>query len=124
MNVPVVDKSTGNAQNLKKISINPVTKAMTLVVEEPKTIDGIKTVSTIEYYNKKRGDTKPDLSKISNIATGIYDPKRKRYLKDQQELYDFLAPKASASWKEIQRRGLNQEGETPEERAARIASGE
>lgn len=107
MTVPVVDKATGNSQNLKKISINPVTKEMTLVVEEPKTVDGIQTVSTIEYYNKKRGETNPDLSKISNIARSIYDPSKRRYLKDQQELYDFLAPKAAGSWKEIQRRGLN-----------------
>ena len=107
MSVPVVDKSSGNAQVLKKISINPVTKEMTMVVEESKTVDGIQTVSTIEYYNKQKGETKPDLSKMSNIATGIYDPSRRRYLKDQQEVYDFLAPKAAGSWKEIQRRGLN-----------------
>jgi hypothetical protein len=110
MNVPVVDKATGNNQNLKKISINPVTKSMTLVVEEPKTVNGVQTVSVKEYYNQKQGDADPDLSKISNIARGIYDPRRRRYLKDQQELYDFLAPKAAGSWKEIQRQGLNQEG--------------
>lgn len=120
MDVPVVDKSTGAAQNLKAIYIDPVTKELQMKIEEKNVVDGVTTVSDVTYSSKKKGDTAPDISKISNIATQIYDPNRRRYLSGYKELYDYLKPQADRNWKTIQKQGGQ---ETPEQRAARIASG-
>lgn len=125
MDVPVVDKSTGAAQNLKAIYIDPVTKELQMKIEEKNVVDGVTTVSDVTYSSKKtkdkdNNDVAPDISKISNIATQIYDPRRRRYLSGYKELYDFLEPQADRNWKTIQKQGGQ---ETPEQRAARIASG-
>jgi len=105
MDVPVIDKSTGAAQNLKAIYIDPVTNELQMKIEEKNVVDGVTTVADVTYSSKKKGDVAPDISKISNIATQIYDPKRRRYLKGYQELYDYLKPQAVANWKAIQRGG-------------------
>jgi hypothetical protein len=119
MDVPVIDKSTGAAQNLKAIYIDPVTNELQMKIEEKNVVDGVTTVSDVTYSSKKKGDTAPDISKISNIATQIYDPKRRRYLSGYKELYDYLKPQAEQNWKMIQKQGGQ---ETPEQRAARIAN--
>ena len=105
MGVPVVDKSTGVAQNLKAIYIDPITNELEMKIEEKNVVDGITTVADITYSNKKKGDVAPDIAKISNVASQIYDPARRRYLKGYQELYDYLKPQAIANWKTIQRGG-------------------
>lgn len=112
MDVPVIDKSTNAAQNLKAIYIDPVTKELRIKIEEKFVDKGVTTVSDNEYSSIKIGDKPPDISKISNIASQIYDPKRRRYLSGYKELYDYLKPQAVANWKQIQRGGGNvSEGE-------------
>ena len=126
MDVPVIDKSTGAAQNLKAIYIDPVTNELQMKIEEKNVVDGVTTVSDVTYSSKKTknkegNDVAPDISKISNVATQIYDPARKRYLSGYKELFDYLKPQADKNWKYIQ----SQQGggqETPEQRAARIAN--
>lgn len=108
MDVPVIDKSTGIAQNLKAIYIDPITKELRIKIEEKAVVDGVTTVSDNEYSSKKKGDVAPDISKISNVATQIYDPARRRYLSGYQELYDYLKPQAVANWKNIQKGGGSQ----------------
>ena len=105
MDVPVIDKSTGAAQNLKAIYIDPITNELQMKIEEKNVVDGITTVADVTYSSKKKGDVAPDISKISNIATQIYDPKRRRYLSGYKELYDYLKPQALANWKAIQKGG-------------------
>ena len=119
MDVPVIDKSTGAAQNLKAIYIDPVTNELQMKIEEKNVVNGVTTVSDVTYSSKRKGETAPDISKISNVATQIYDPKKKRYLNGYKELYDFLKPQADRNWKAIQKQGGQ---ETPEQRAARIAN--
>jgi len=108
MDVPVIDKSTGAAQNLKAIYIDPVTNELQMKIEEKSVVNGNTTVADITYSSKKKGDVAPDISKISNIATQIYDPSRRRYLSGYQELYDYLKPQALANWKQIQKGGGSQ----------------
>lgn len=108
MDVPVIDKSTGAAQNLKAIYIDPVTNELQMKIEEKNVVDGVTTVADVTYSSKKKGDVAPDISKISNIATQIYDPKRRRYLSGYQELYDYLKPQALANWRQIQKGGGTQ----------------
>jgi hypothetical protein len=105
MDVPVIDKSTGAAQNLKAIYIDPVTNELQMKIEEKNVVDGITTVADVTYSSKKKGDVAPDISKISNIATQIYDPARRRYLSGYRELYDYLKPQAVDNWKTIQKGG-------------------
>jgi len=105
MDVPVIDKSTGAAQNLKAIYIDPVTNELQMKIEEKNVVDGVTTVADITYSSKKKGDVAPDISKISNVASQIYDPKRRRYLSGYQELYDYLKPQAVTNWKTIQSGG-------------------
>jgi len=105
MDVPVIDKSTGAAQNLKAIYIDPVTNELQMKIEEKNVVDGITTVADVTYSSKKKGDVAPDISKISNVATQIYDPARRRYLSGYQELYDYLKPQAMANWRTIQKGG-------------------
>ena len=105
MDVPVIDKSTGAAQNLKAIYIDPVTNELQMKIEEKNVVDGITTVADVTYSSKKKGDVAPDISKISNIATQIYDPVRRRYLSGYQELYNYLKPQAMANWRTIQKGG-------------------
>lgn len=112
MDVPVVDKRTGAAQNLKTIYLDPTTNELQIVIEEKSVIDGATSVSDITYSNKIRKgkdgkDKAPDISKISSIASQIYDPARRRYLSGYKELYDYLRPKAQANWERIQAQGLN-----------------
>ena len=117
MDVPVIDKSTGAAQNLKAIYIDPVTNELQMKIEEKNVVDGITTVADVDYSSKPRKDKEgknipADISKISNIASQIYDPKRRRYLSGYKELYDYLKPQAVANWKQIQKGGGNvSEGE-------------
>lgn len=108
MDVPVIDKSTGAAQNLKAIYIDPVTNELQMKIEEKNVVDGVTTVADVTYSSKKKGDVAPDISKISNVATQIYDPARRRYLSGYQELYDYLKPQAVANWKKIQKGGGTQ----------------
>lgn len=110
MDVPVIDKSTGAAQNLKAIYIDPVTNELQMKIEEKNVVDGITTVADVDYSSKPRKDKEgknipADISKISNIASQIYDPKRRRYLSGYKELYDYLKPQAVANWKQIQKGG-------------------
>jgi len=105
MDVPVIDKSTNAAQNLKAIYIDPVTKELRIKIEEKFVDKGVTTVSDNEYSSIKIGDKPPDISKISNIASQIYDTKRRRYLSGYKELYDYLEPQALANWKTIQKGG-------------------
>jgi hypothetical protein len=74
-------------------------------IEEKNVVDGITTVADVTYSSKKKGDVAPDISKISNIATQIYDPARRRYLSGYRELYDYLKPQAVDNWKTIQKGG-------------------
>lgn len=110
MDVPVIDKSTGAAQNLKAIYIDPVTNELQMKIEEKNVVDGATTVADITYSSKKTKDKEgkdidPDISKISNVASQIYDPSRRRYLSGYKELYDYLKPQAVANWKNIQKGG-------------------
>lgn len=114
MDVPVIDKSTGAAQNLKAIYIDPITNELQMKIEEKNVVDGITTVADVTYSSKKTKDKEgkdiaPDISKISNVATQIYDPARRRYLSGYQELYDYLKPQAVSNWKAIQKGGGVQE---------------
>lgn len=108
MDVPVIDKSTGAAQNLKAIYIDPVTNELQIKIEEKNVVNGVTTVADVTYSSKKKGDVAPDISKISNVATQIYDPSRRRYLSGYQELYDYLKPQAVANWRQIQKGGGTQ----------------
>ena len=113
MDVPVIDKSTGAAQNLKAIYIDPVTNELQMKIEEKNVVDGVTTVADVTYSSKKTKDSEgkdvaPDISKISNVATQIYDPKRRRYLSGYQELYDYLKPQAVSNWRQIQKGGGTQ----------------
>jgi len=110
MDVPVIDKSTGAAQNLKAIYLDPVTNELQMKIEEKNVIDGVTTVADITYSSKKKGDIAPDISKISNVASQIYDPVRRRYLSGYKELYDYLKPQAMANWRTIQKGGNVSEG--------------
>jgi len=117
MDVPVVDKSTGAAQNLKAIYVDPTTNELQIVIEEKNVVDGVTSVADITYSSKSRKDNKgntipPDISKISNIASQIYDPSKGRYLSGYQELFDYLKPQAQAKWETIQKQGLNAPKET------------
>jgi len=112
MEVPVVDKNTGAAQNLKTIYLDPTTNELQMVIEEKNVVDGITSVADITYSSKGRKDKKgktipPDISKISNIASQIYDPVRKRYLSGYKELYDYLRPQAQSKWESIQKQKLD-----------------
>ena len=112
MDVPVIDKSTGAAQNLKSIYVDPTTNELQIKIEEKNVVNGGTSVADVVYSNKptknSEGKTIPaDISKISNIASQIYDPARKRYLKDAKELLEYLKPEASKRWKYIQQQGLN-----------------
>jgi hypothetical protein len=117
MDIPVIDKSTGAAQNLKTIYLDPESKELQIVIEEKNVVDGVTTVSDNTYSNKIRKSKEgksinPDISKIDLIARNIYDPVRKRYLKGYKELYDYLEPQAQSKWETIQRQGLNAPAKT------------
>lgn len=112
MDVPVIDKATGAAQNLKAIYVDPTTNELQIKIEEKNVTNGGTSVADVIYSNKATKDSEgkeipADLSKISNIASQIYDPARKRYLKSAKELLDYLKPEASKRWKYIQQKGLD-----------------
>jgi hypothetical protein len=52
----------------------------------------------------------PDIAKISNVASQIYDPVRRRYLKGYKELYEYLEPQALTNWNTIQKSEGTQAG--------------
>lgn len=108
MDVPVIDKFTKVPQNLKAIYINPVTKELEIKIEEKNVTNGITTTSDIMYSGKSHKNKEgkmvpPDIAKISNIASQIYDPVRRRYLKGYKELYEYLEPQALTNWNTIQK---------------------
>jgi hypothetical protein len=108
MDVPVIDKFSKVPQNLKAIYINPVTKELEIKIEEKNVKDGITTTSDVMYSGKSHKNKEgkmvpPDIAKISNVASQIYDPVRRRYLKGYKELYEYLEPQALTNWNTIQK---------------------
>jgi hypothetical protein len=105
LNIPVIDKSTGAAQNLKAVYIDPEKKEFSMKVEEKNVVNGVTTVSDVTYSNIRKGDVPPDISKLSSLAAGIYDTRKGRYLESYKEVEDWLKPQAMANWRTIQKGG-------------------
>jgi hypothetical protein len=100
-NVSIVDEATGNNKVVKSITIDPTTGHMEMDVEVKSSEDaydenGIKkqsststyTISTNEGGITGKKGTIVDIAEMNIFANSIYSPKKRRYLRSWEELYD------------------------------------